>query len=167
METTEQSIQSAIVLCGFALAHATWSVSNGETLCTMAVTECRADQELIRFESDSIPDSIENAREHLIGLQGDIDRWALVFDGYITIKTEKKDALIIQAWSKQGETPLRIIQAYQTKALFQRFKILGAPRFVDKSGAQFENLTYQQWMLDGIAQHPKVAGLWEKWYRGI
>jgi hypothetical protein len=160
----EQELQSTLTLCGFGLAHAAWSVFDGETLCTMALTESRSDRQLIRFESGSIPDSIDNARDHLAGLQDAVDRWVLVFDGYITLKTEKKDALVIQPWSKQGVVPQRVIQPYQTKTFFRRFHILGAPKFVDESGALYESTVYQKWMLDGISQHPKVAGLWKKWH---
>jgi hypothetical protein len=163
-EMPEQSLQSVIALSGFALAHAAWSVCDGETLCTMAVTENQSDRELIRFEANSLSDSIDEAREHLTGLQDGIDRWVLVFDGYLTLKTEKRDALVMQVWSKQGGTPQRIIQLYQAKAFFRRFKILGAPKFVDESGALYENRMYQNWMLDGISQHTKVVKLWEKWY---
>jgi hypothetical protein len=159
----EQHIQSAITLCGFALAHAAWSVSDGETLCTMAVTENQAERRLFRFESSSIPGSNEIARERLFGLQDRVDRWALVFDGYFTLRSERKDALIVQTWDKRGVTLSRIIQPYQAKAFFRRFKILGDPRFVDESGALVENADYQRWMVDGLQQHPKVAGLWNKW----
>lgn len=58
-------------LAGFALAHAAWSVEDGETLCTMAMVERDGKRELVRYEAPTIPDSVEAAhadlREHTRG----------------------------------------------------------------------------------------------------
>ena len=52
-------------LGGFALAHAAWSVEDGETLCTLAVLEIDGERELVRYEADSIPESVEAAHADL------------------------------------------------------------------------------------------------------
>ena len=62
-------------LAGYALAHAAWSVEDGETLCTLAMVERPGDnerdnerhneRELLRFEAPTIPISVEMAHEQL------------------------------------------------------------------------------------------------------
>src|SRR5688500_20165613 len=58
-------------LAGYALAHAAWSVEDGETLCTLAMVERPGDterdkeRELLRFEAPTIPISVEMANEQL------------------------------------------------------------------------------------------------------
>jgi hypothetical protein len=157
--------QLTIKLAGFALAHAAWSVSEGETLCTMAFTENGSDRQLFRFEADPIPESVEIGRQHLNDLQADLERWVLAFDGYITLNNKRRDALVIQLWSKCPGTPARIVQPYRPRARLRRFKILGNPIFVDSAGALLEGENYQQWFLDGVHEHSKMPELWEKWYQ--
>ena len=53
---------AALRLAGFALAHAAWSVEDGETLCTLAMVEVRGDRELVRYEADSITESVDLAQ---------------------------------------------------------------------------------------------------------
>ena len=157
--------QPIIKLAGFALAHAAWSVSKGETLCTMAFTENGSNRQLFRFEADTIPESVEIGRQHLNDLQAELERWILVFDGYVTLGDEKLDALVMQLWSHRPETLARIVQPYRPRTRLRRFKVLGNPIFADSAGALREDANYQQWFLDGVHEHPKVSELWEKWYQ--
>lgn len=90
--------RALLQLAGFALAHAAWSVEDGETLCTLAMIdrEGREERELLRFEAPSIPISVEMAHAELASLRGG-DRGVLVFDGYITPEGgERTDALLAQ-----------------------------------------------------------------------
>lgn len=157
--------ESSLKLAGFALAHAAWSISDGQTLCTLAFTENKATRRLLRFEADSIPDSLDLAREKLQRQQIFLARWALVFDGYLNIAGKRRDALITQLWSKLEEVPARVIQLYRPTDSIRRFKILGQPILVDEGGVMIEDETYQQWLLDGVMDHPQVATLWSKWFQ--
>ena len=52
-------------LAGMALAHAMWSVDDGATLCTMAMVEAGADCELVRYEADTVEESVDLAHGDL------------------------------------------------------------------------------------------------------
>jgi hypothetical protein len=152
-------------LAGFALAHAAWCVRDGETLCTMALTETDNDRQLLRFDVDSMPDSLEIGRQHLSEIQTKLQRWVLVYDGYITLNEKRRDALVIQPWSRSHNTVARIVQPYQHKKLFQKFQVLGAPIVIDMDNAILNALdaaAYQFWIQEGVDEHPKAAEFWGK-----
>ena len=83
-------------LAGYALAHAAWSVEDGETLCTLAMVEQAGEEqrELLRFEAPTIPISVEMAHEQLDSLPPG-SRAVLIYDGYVTPEGgERTDGLI-------------------------------------------------------------------------
>src|SRR5574341_477124 len=158
---SNSSLELVINLAGFALAHAAWSVSDGGTLCTLALTEKGNEHQLYRFEADALPESVEGARQKLIELQPSIDRWVLVFDGYLTLENRQIDALVVQPWGAP-RTPARIIQKYRPAKFLQSFKILGDPIFVDDRSEIFESNQLHDWLLKGIMRHTKATHLWKK-----
>ena len=123
--TDEERVQAIIRLSGFALAHAAWSVCDGEALCTLAFTENNQERQLYRFEANSIPDSLNAARKELEQLEAGA-HWVLVFDGYFTSQEgEKQDALVIQP-SGARSLPSRIVQLYRKKSFFTDSKSLAS-----------------------------------------
>jgi hypothetical protein len=113
-------------LAGYALAHAAWSVEDGETLCTLALVARagKEERELLRFEAPSIPASIELAYAELASLHGG-DRAALVFDGYVTLEGgERADGLVAQLLQPGPAIRGLAIQAYRA-ANRPRFRALG------------------------------------------
>jgi hypothetical protein len=169
VEQSEQAEQ-AFKLVGFAMAHAAWSVSDGSTLCTLAFTEDEQGRQLYRFDAGSIPESLEIARQHLSEQQASIHRWVLIFDGFTNFNGTRIDALVAQVWTEYESLPIRIIQNYKPGGLLHRFKIIGQPVFViagdERTGnACVENKQYEQWFLEGVQEHEKVATLWPKWFQ--
>jgi hypothetical protein len=160
----DDNYELTIKLAGLTLAHAAWSVSNGETLCTLALVEKGDEHELYRFEADSIPESVEAARQKLKELAA--DRWALAYDGYITLNDERRDALIIQL-PEAPQLPARIIQKYKPVKFMRGFKIVGSPLLVESDGSLIENDQVQAWLAEGVEQHSKVAQLWRKWFQSV
>ena len=76
--TDDESV--ALRLAGFALAHAAWSIEDGETLSTLAMVEVDGKRELVRYEADTIAESVdvahEDLREQLKGWLGRVGiRW--------------------------------------------------------------------------------------------
>jgi hypothetical protein len=161
---SNDSLELVIRPAGFALAHAVWGVSNGETLCTLALSEKSSERRLYRFEADSLAESVENARQLLQEAQPSVDRWVLAFDGYLYLENQRTDALVMQVWGAP-EVPARIIQKYRPAKYLQHFKILGNPVFVDDRDEIFESSQLQEWLVQGIMRHEKVAQLWKKWFQ--
>jgi hypothetical protein len=162
--TASNQLEPAIKFAGFALSHAIWSVSDGATLCTLAFTENENERRLYRFEADSISKSVEIANQKLSELQPMIKQWALVYDGYMNLNSEKVDALIVQLWSV-SQISAKIVQKYKSAKYWRGFKVLGNPMFIDATGSIIESKQFQDWLLEGILQHPKVARLWKKWFQ--
>jgi hypothetical protein len=161
---SNDSLELVISLAGFALAHAAWSVRDGETLCTLALSEKGNERRLYRFEADSLAESVENARQLLQDLQSSVDRWVLIFDTHLKLENQQTDALVIQLWGAP-EAPVRIIQKYRPAKFLQHFKTLGDPIFVDDGKGIFESSQLQEWLVQGIMRHEKVAHLWKKWFQ--
>ena len=153
---------AALRLAGFALAHAAWSVEDGETLCTLAMLEIGGERELARYEADSIPESLDLARADLgARLQGG-GLAALVFDGYVTPPDgERTDALIVELIGSGGRRLGRVVQPYRAAQRSRipflgrasGFAILGAPIVSDDVGvADAEGV-----LLEAAREHPKAA----------
>jgi hypothetical protein len=148
---------------GFTLAHAAWSVSGGETLCTLAIGETVSERRNYRFESDSIAESVERARTELRRMDGELEAWVLVFDGYLRSAGARDDALILQPWSTCPDLPARIAQRYRPKRFWRRFRLVGPPEFWGEQAAIGEDADLRSWLLHGVQEHARVAPLWPRW----
>lgn len=100
-------------LAGFALAHALGSIDGGGTLCTLAVVDREGNYQLVRYEADSIPDSIVAARRDLPTRLGSAGLAALVYDGYVTMDRERHDALIVDLIAPGGKIVGSLQQRYR------------------------------------------------------
>jgi hypothetical protein len=99
-------------LAGFALAHALGSIDGGGTLCTLAFVEQDGARELVRYEADSIPESIVMARADLRTQLGSAGHAVLVYDGYATIDRVRHDALLVDLIVQGGTTVAGLLQRY-------------------------------------------------------
>ena len=122
-------------LAGFALAHAAWSIEDGETLCTLALIERETERELVRYEAPSIAGSVDAAHEHLVRALSGGDRAVLIYDGYVTRDDgERHDALVAELATSGPTAAGVIVQAYEPgrRGRFplrrgQRVQLLGRP----------------------------------------
>jgi hypothetical protein len=154
-------------LAGMALAHAVWSIEDGETLCTLAMLDDRGERFLSRYEADSIPESIEEGladlKDRLVGEAVA----ALVYDGYQTGEDGvRSDALIVELLAatppaENGTTAAqvgRLVQRYiPGKRSFlrrSRVKLTGKPlTFGDLPADATESV------IEGALEHEKVRDL--------
>lgn len=157
----EESLAPALRLAGFALAHAVWSIEDGETLCTLAMIErVGGARELVRYEAPSIAASLDGAFGDLEERVRDGEVAALVFDGYVTPQGgERTDALIVDLFGPAGAVLGRIVQPYRparrSRVPLSRprgFGLLGPPQAGDSLGTAAESL-----ILEGARDHPQVA----------
>jgi hypothetical protein len=157
-------------MAGMALAHAVWSIEDGETLCTMSMLEdADGERSVTRYEADTIPESIEDALAELKDRLVDGAFAVLLYDGFYTSDDgEKRDALIGElltatAPSATGNTAAqvgRIVQQYMPgkKSFLRktRVKLLGAP-FIRGNGSPETSAA----LIAGALEHEKVADLFE------
>ena len=140
---------SVVLLAGFVLAHAAWSVSDlpkGELLVPLAVVETGGKRQLLRFEAQTQEQSIAEAKATLTKRQGQLDAWAFVREGLMPDGTGKVDV---------RSSP------YSSGA----FRIKGdAIVVVDGKlveGAEATGLVKR--LYEGVSQHPKAGQLWHGW----
>jgi hypothetical protein len=159
----DDPLASALRLAGFALAHAVWSIEDGETLCTLALIErVGGARELNRYEAPTIADSLDAAFGDLEARLRPGDSAAVVFDGFVTppggVRT---DALVVDLFREGGEVLGRIVQPYRparrSRMPFAKpsgFALLGPPQPGDSFGA---DSAAEPLVLEGARDHPKVA----------
>src|SRR4051794_27521900 len=89
-------MQRAVELAGFYTAHAIWCVSDGEALIPMLGQESPTHgRNMIRFALDRLEEGVKRGQDHLRSNPEHCARAALVYDGYITVGSDRSDALFI------------------------------------------------------------------------
>jgi hypothetical protein len=151
-------------LGGFALAHAAWSIEDGETLCTLAMVNAGEERELVRFEAPSIPESLNGAQEYIHAQAPPDALVAVVFDGYVTGDDGvRRDALVVQLVA--GREPLgRIVQPYEPGQR-ARIPLLGKSRSIRLVDATAVEGPFGDdapgHVLEGAREHQMAARLFE------
>jgi hypothetical protein len=124
--------EAMLRLAGCALAHAIWSVEDGETLIPMAMIASNGEVDLVRYEADTLEASVDAAYESLgKRLLGD-DLAALVFDSYATSPdSQRTDALVVELLLSGGQRAGAVIQRYRPPGTLadglRPFELLGDP----------------------------------------
>jgi hypothetical protein len=86
--------ESALILAGFALAHAAWSISDTpDLLVPLAVLERNGKRELMRFEADAQEEAVKRGKTGMAQLPEDCDRWAFAWEGLLNDKGNKIDVI--------------------------------------------------------------------------
>jgi hypothetical protein len=154
-------------LASMALAHAVWSVEDGETLTTMAMLEEREGRSLTRYEADTIQESVEEALFELKGHLTGTSFAALVYDGFYTDdEGDRRDALIVEllAANTPGESETtasqlgRIAQRYipgeRSFLRRKRVELYGQPLLFGSVAGNAVEL-----VIEGALEHEKVRDL--------
>jgi hypothetical protein len=150
-------------LAGFALAHAAWSVEDGETLCTLAMVERPGDEQrdLLRFEAPTIPESVEHAHDQLATLAPG-ERAVLIYDGYVTPEGgERTDGLIAMLQPGPDLRGLALLAYRAAKrprfgiGKAKGFELVGPPYGTDPLGGDDADAE----LAAGFLEHPHGARL--------
>lgn len=159
-----EDVLAALRVGGFALAHAAWSIEDGERLCTLAIVDVEGDRELVRYEADSIPESVDLARADLREKLGSGACAALVMDGFATpADGTRTDALIVELLGPGGRSLGKVIQPYRAARRSRipfigrasGFAILGEPIISD----DIHVADAERVLRDSARQHPQAARL--------
>jgi hypothetical protein len=157
-------------LAGMALAHAVWSIEDGETLCTMAMLQEGEERSVLRYEAETIAESVAEALADLKPRLVDGSFAALVYDGFYTGDDGvRRDALIMELLeaNEPGESANtaaqvgRIIQQYTPgkRSLFRKTRValVGRPIAIGELPEEAVRL-----VVEGALEHEKVRDLFEK-----
>jgi len=158
---------SLILLAGFVLAHAAWSVSDlpkGELLVPLAVVEKNGQRQLLRFEAQTQAQAIAEGKTTLTNRQAELDAWAFGREGLMPDGTGKVDVLTVDAWAQGMARPITFVQRFSPYSS-GTFRITGDAMFVVDGkvleGTEAARLVSR--LYDGVRQHPKAGQLWQGW----
>jgi hypothetical protein len=161
---TAEDLTRLLRLAGVALAHAAWSVEDGETLCTLAVVEAGGERAIHRYACHSIAESVEAAHRQLAEELQPGDGAALVFDGYATRQDGVRTHALVVELLGPGDEPLgRILQPYEAARgakipFVGRRERLRAARRADPV-AGHPDRRRQMHIIEGARKHPEGARL--------
>ena len=159
--------ESAILLAGFVLAHAAWSVSDipkGELLVPLAIVEKNGQRQLLRFEALTQEQAIADGKATLARRQREFDAWAFGREGLMPEAHGKVDVLTVDAWATGMTRPITFVQRFSPRSS-GTFRIKSDPIVVVDGkaleGAEAAQLVKK--LYDGVRQHPKAGQLWQEW----
>jgi hypothetical protein len=161
--------ESAVLLAGFVLAHAVWSVSDlpkGELLVPLAIIEKSGQRELLRFEAETQVQAINNGKAAVAKRQADADAWAFAREGQFKEGDKYVDVISVDVWAKGMDAPMTFVQRFQPFASGE-FKLLGEAWVVIDGKVQTGTVSDQliAQLNRGIQSHSKAAKLWPEWHK--
>lgn len=103
-----------------ALDHAVDSVrETADLLIPFVLTEKDGEKRILtRFAAERVEQGVEQAKKHIEEKKEDSDRYAIAWDGFVTIEGTKWDAMLVEAGDKKGDTGILLCQRYQKKKGF-------------------------------------------------
>jgi hypothetical protein len=157
--------ESLLMLSGFVLAHAAWSVSDTpELLVPLAIAEINGERELRRFEAETQAQAIAEGKASLAEYDNVLDAWAFVREGQFKENGVYVDVFTIEAKSRDMKEPIVFIQRFQPYAKGE-FKIIGQPMVAIDGEiiSEDEAAPLIAQLYHGVLSHEKVAKLWPGW----
>lgn len=159
--------ESAILLAGFVLGHAAWSISDlpkGALLVPLAIVEKSGQRQLLRFEAQTQDQAIADGKTTLAKRQHEFDAWAFGREGLMQEARGKVDVLTVDAWATGMTRPITFVQRFSPYSS-GAFRINGDPIVVvdGKALERAEAVQLVKRLYDGVRQHPKAGQLWQEW----
>ena len=158
--------ESALLLAGFVLAHAAWSISDApDLLVPLAIVERNGQREVMRFEADTQEEAIAHGKAKMATLSGEVDEWAFAREGLFNEKEGKVDAISIEIGVKGTTQRITLIQRIEPYAKRNHFRLIGDPEVVIDGKLQESPKVKDLLVIihRGVSQHSKAASLWDGW----
>ncbi len=155
------SFSSAMHVAGFALAHAVWSVSDGETLIPMALSEKGEKRTLTRFASDTFEDGVQAGKVFLDKNPEDVERAAFVYDGYTTLEGVRRDTLIVEVLEFSPRFEGQILLPYVPGKLGEGFAVF-RPKFLIDEEVGVDTGAAAQAMFEGLEAHAEGVKVFDQ-----
>ena len=160
--------ETALLLAGFVLAHASWSISDTpELLVPLAVVQTNGERQLMRFEADTQEEAITHGKAKMASLGSSVDAWALAREGMFNENGQKVDVILVDPGGKGVEHRVTLIQRFEPYSKRHHFRLIGEPELIidghwqDSAKVKDDLATVRR----GILEHPKVAPLWTDWHK--
>jgi hypothetical protein len=147
-------------IAGLVLAHCVLigsELKDGELLVPLVIYYQDGVRKIETFEAETQQDAVNLAQIFLTNIPENVESWAYVQDGLITMEDgSKQDVFFINAWATEMTEPLRIYQMYRTNpfTLLDKIKVLN----YTETGLRTEDANLFIDALDqGIYSHPSAS----------
>ena len=159
---------AVLLLAGFTLAHAAWSISDTpptELLVPLGIREVAGRRQLQRFEAETQLAAIEAGKAQAVEWTHDSTPWAFAREGSIREKGKEVDILSVDFWAPGMDKPATIIQRFQRYTVDGRFRLLGPMQIVVEGRILTDSAAAPivKGIEQGVAQHSRAAPLWPTW----
>ncbi|MEM6275234.1 MAG: hypothetical protein AAF735_08350 [Myxococcota bacterium] len=141
------------------MAHAVWSVSDGETLVPMLASESNQERKMTRLAHERLKDSVAEGHSRLEANTDGFQRAAFIYDGYIHLEDRKTDALIMTViqYGSDGGT---VQMAIPYKPASSGFAV-HRPKFLSIDGIGEEEVqTLGEAFFAGVDKHEEGSKVW-------
>lgn len=157
-----------ILLLGFTLAHAAWSIAEAEAeelLCPLALIGQNEKLELIRFESETQEDAISKGTEYINLHKDNISVSSFAREGLFTEQNNETDVIVVECWAKNELEHYSIIQKFIPNEGKGKFRLLDEPIILINGVIQVEGRATElkEKIEQGVLSHSAVAPLWNQW----
>ena len=161
-------ISDSILLLGFTLAHAAWSIAEAEVkelLCPLAFIERDGNLELLRFESEVQEDAISMGKDYIDLHKENAIVISFAREELLTEQYKKVDVLLVECWAKHETEHYGVIQKFMPNEGKGKFRLLGDPIILIDGLTQTEGTVtkLKERLEQGIQSHSEVAQLWSQW----
>ena len=161
----------ALLLAGFTLAHAIWSVSDtkpDELLVPLVIVEHDGQRSLQRFEAATQLEAITAAKAATTKLIDASSAWTFAREGSVQVPAPgqiARDVISVDVWARGMTTPVTIMQQFERASASHGFRIIGAP-MMTVGGTQLGDVDAEPHLTTikrGIMSHAKAGPLWDTW----
>ncbi|HWV19045.1 MAG TPA: hypothetical protein VNZ68_10770 [Rhodocyclaceae bacterium] len=118
-----------------ALDHGVDSIRKGGPLVPFVMSETQGKRNLSRFVTEPYEKAVTEAKASIAKLPPQTDRYAIAYDGFITIEGKKYDAIIVHGAERGKEKAYLLAQRYVPSAAGKTLETIGNPAFIGKEDA--------------------------------
>lgn len=123
-----------------ALDHAVDSVTTGEDLIPFILTEdSQGARSIQRFQTDRLEWSVQKAKAAAGTLKDTVVRYALAYDAYVTVVSERFDTVVIEASERGAGRGWALGQRYRKASHGRQFELVGNPVHLGSVEDRFEH----------------------------
>ena len=153
---------TACELAGFFAAHAIWNVSEGDTLIPMlAYTNAEDERNMERFVGD-LGTSVATGKGKLQSNEMDANDAVLLYDGRITLGSEKVDAIIIEIRSYFSPQSEAVFAVPYTPKASGKFLVHRPKLLTWKNCEDFDRNAAIDSFFNGVDGHEKGSKIWNE-----
>jgi hypothetical protein len=162
---------SALLIAGFALAHATWSVSDTtptDLLVPLAVIEHDGKRTLQRFEAETQAQAIAAGKAAEKTMSESSEAWAFARENAMRAPASSlttQDVISVDFWARGMSAPVTLVLRFERATAGHGFHVLGTP-IISVAGKELdaeEARPLIEGIMKGVFSHPKVSPLWGTW----